>query len=396
MITDAMTGPRIPPSRFNRNPVRCSHEGTGMEILSPAVRIDADPQHTVPSAEAELARLRSQVAWLQAERAALYWAVGHDELTGLANRRLFHTLAPPLLREPARPAVVIVLDLNGFKPINDRFGHNTGDRVLCVVAQRLAHCVGDNVAARLGGDEFAAVLTSPHPHHVRQWWKPAVAALSAAIAEPVVVAGYTLVVTAAIGVAPARGDAQIAELLHDADQAMYQAKMSGSPYSVWSADAVNGAVPACQGQPTLGDSDRRREAISARRSDRGPATAVPSTTQGQAPPHGPRVVELAVVPSVQQKESAMSTPTCDPIRRDPADVAPASTYRRKDPVWVHRYGAWRPGVVEDASSRAVMATYRCAEGQGTVVDTMSAEYVLPRAEVDAQLDRTTSSSGVAA
>jgi hypothetical protein len=210
------------------------------------------------------------------------------------------------------------------------------------------------------------------------------------------VAGYTLVVTAAIGVAPTRGNAQVAELLRDADQAMYQAKMSGRPHIVWSADAVNRTVPASQRQPPLAHSDQRHEAISARRSDRGAATAAPSTTQAQVPPHGPRVAELAIVPSAQQKESAMSAPTCDPIRRDPAGVAPASTYRHKDPVWVHRSGAWRPGVVEDASSRAVMVTYRCAQGQGTVVDTMSAEYVLPRTEIDAQLDRTTSDPGAAA
>lgn len=92
----------------------------------------------------------------------------------------------------------------------------------------------------------------------------------------------------------------------------------------------------------------------------------------------------------------MSAPTCDPSLRDPSDVAPASTYHRDDPIWVHRHGAWRPGVVEGASSGAVMATYRCGQGRGTLVDTMSAEYVLPRADVDAQLDGTTADPGVAA
>ena len=81
-----------------------------------------------------------------------------------------------------------------------------------------------------------------------------------------------------------------------------------------------------------------------------------------------------------------SEPDVFKIDRDPAEVAPAGAYRTGDPVWVHRYGAWRPGVVEGASSRAVLATYRCTEGRGTVVDTMSAEYVMPRGDVDAQLD----------
>jgi len=66
-----------------------------MHVSSPAVGFGVGPPHPTHPAEAELARLRAQVAWLQAERAALWWAVGHDELTGLANRRLFSTLAPP-------------------------------------------------------------------------------------------------------------------------------------------------------------------------------------------------------------------------------------------------------------------------------------------------------------
>ncbi|GII24807.1 GGDEF domain-containing protein [Planosporangium mesophilum] len=345
-----------------------------MEILSPATRIDAGLHQTVPAADAELARLRAQVAWLQAEREALWWAVGHDELTGLANRRGFYMLAPTVLREPGRPAVVIVLDLNGFKPINDRFGHDAGDRVLCVVAKRLARHVGDNLAARLGGDEFAAVVSSPYPYHREQWWQPAVTALSAAIAEPVSVGDHSVTVTASIGVAPARGDAEICELLHDADLAMYQAKMSGSSHVVCGVDTAIGAGHSRQ------------------------VAAVPAkpTTQGHIPAQRSQVLELAIISAAQQKGAALPAPTCDPVRRDPVEVAPAGTYHPRDPVWVHRYGAWRPGVVEDASSRAVMITYRCAQGQGTVVDTVSAEFVLPRIEADPQLDRTTSGPGTAA
>ena len=321
-----------------------------MEILSPGVRIDARVrprvQYSAPRGEAELARLRAQVAWLQAERTALWWAVGHDELTGLANRRLFNTVAPSLLREPGQRAAVIVLDLNGFKPINDRFGHEAGDDVLRIVAQRLAGFAGDSLAARLGGDEFAAVLTGPNPQPGRQWWHRAIAILSAAIAEPMAVAGQTLTVTASIGIAPAHGDTPIGELLRRADLAMYRAKVTGSSHVAWDTDAVDGADH-------------------------------PDTS---------RVVEFALFPAARQAPAGPPAPTCEPARRDPTEVAPADTYRRGDPVWVHRHGDWRPGVVEAASARAVLATYRCAQGQGTVVDTMAAAYVLPRAGVDAQLD----------
>src|SRR3954453_22992843 len=132
-----------------------------MDVLRPAVRIGAAPRQRGQSPEAELARLREQVAWLKAERLALWWAVGHDELTGLANRRLFSTLAPLLVGE-GDAAAVIILDLNGFKPINDAFGHEAGDVVLQTVGERLARCAGDGLVARLGGDEFTAVLTSSH------------------------------------------------------------------------------------------------------------------------------------------------------------------------------------------------------------------------------------------
>ena len=211
-----------------------------MEMLGTTGRADGDPRGTGLDTATELARLRAQVAWLEAERAALWWAVFHDELTGLANRRGLRRLAAPLLRECGPPAAVITLDLNGFKPVNDRFGHAVGDRVLCVVAQRLVHCVG-GLAARLGGDEFAAVLTAPHPGVYGHWWKPAVAALSAAIAEPVPVVGETVTVTASIGVAPARADAPIAELLRNADHAMYRAKTRGSAYVVSDAGADTAA-----------------------------------------------------------------------------------------------------------------------------------------------------------
>jgi diguanylate cyclase (GGDEF)-like protein len=219
-----------------------------MGMLGTTGRVDGDLRDAGLDPETELARLRAQVAWLEAERAALWWAVFHDELTGLANRRGLPRFAAPLLRERGRHAAVIALDLNGFKPINDRFGHAVGDRVLCVVAQRLVHCVGD-LAARVGGDEFAAVLTSPHPGVYGHWWRPAVAALSAAIAEPVPVVGETVAVTASLGVAPARADAPIAELLRNADHAMYQAKSSGSVYAVSDAHPDTGTASMRPSRP---------------------------------------------------------------------------------------------------------------------------------------------------
>jgi hypothetical protein len=83
----------------------------------------------------------------------------------------------------------------------------------------------------------------------------------------------------------------------------------------------------------------------------------------------------------------MPVPTVDPDQRDPADVAPTNSYRPADPVWVHRGGTWRPGVVEASSARAATVTYRLSDACATGVDTLTARYVLARADLDPMLDR---------
>jgi diguanylate cyclase (GGDEF)-like protein len=171
--------------------------------------------------------------------------------------------------------VVVVLDLNGFKPINDTFGHDAGDRVLQVVAERLARCAGDNLVARLGGDEFIGVLTSPYHDPPVDWWRPVAAALSTAIAQPMPVAGQTLTVTTSIGIAPAHDGVVFGELLRRADLAMYHAKVTGIGYATWGTDAINGSEVA----------------------------------RPRRPRHGPRVVELALFPAGRQPGTDRSAPT---------------------------------------------------------------------------------------
>jgi diguanylate cyclase (GGDEF)-like protein/PAS domain S-box-containing protein len=154
-----------------------------------------------------------------------------DPLTGLANRRaLERTLKAAISRAQTRGrgVAVLMLDLDGFKAVNDRHGHAAGDEALREVARRLRRCVRErDLVARLGGDEFVVVLTdlgSAPPDAALD----TVERVGAALSEPIAVDHGTEVrLRAAIGVAghPADG-ATVAELLSVADRSMYAAKAS--------------------------------------------------------------------------------------------------------------------------------------------------------------------------
>ncbi|GAA4363600.1 hypothetical protein GCM10023176_60440 [Micromonospora coerulea] len=146
------------------------------------------------------------------ELTALHRSTLRDPLTGLANRA---GLADAWTQLAALRPWVVVVDLDGFKPVNDTHGHAAGDQVLTAVASRLRSVHG--VAARLGGDEFAALLLDPNP-------AAAARHLAAAIAAPVrLPSGMAVSVTASIGLAPAN-PAGLAAALADGDAAMYRAK----------------------------------------------------------------------------------------------------------------------------------------------------------------------------
>ncbi|HEX6489481.1 MAG TPA: EAL domain-containing protein [Candidatus Dormibacteraeota bacterium] len=152
----------------------------------------------------------------------------HDPLTGLANRtllidRLHHALESAR-RTKARPAVLF-LDLDDFKMVNDTLGHDRGDRLLVLIAERLQSVVrpGDTLA-RMGGDEFAVLL----PEEGGDAAATAVAErLLRTIAEGFDLGGTDVSPTASVGVATAEGDASAQTLLRNADLAMYAAKYGG-------------------------------------------------------------------------------------------------------------------------------------------------------------------------
>ncbi|MEU8819936.1 GGDEF domain-containing protein [Actinoplanes sp. NPDC048796] len=292
-----------------------------MRILDP-VAAETGGVPDVARLQARIDQLAAHVQQLEQERASLRWMAGHDELTGLANRRLFHALAPDLLRGGDCSPAVVILDLNGFKPINDTYGHDAGDEVLRVIAQRMATCLGEHLVARLGGDEFAALPRAPHADVPETWWHDVAGALSAAIAPPMDVRGQALSVTASIGVVPAGRSTDLTDLLRRADRAMFSAKRhmkaAGRTGITWVVAGENGDHTETYG---------------------------------------------------------------------PAAPEPAVACRPGDPVWVHRSGARRAGVVESACEWAALVRYRCPNGAGTMVDTIPTSCLTIRADTDPYLDQ---------
>jgi diguanylate cyclase (GGDEF)-like protein len=154
----------------------------------------------------------------------------HDPLTGLPNRaRLLDRLEQALARAGRRgePVALLFLDLDRFKLVNDRLGHAAGDRLLIAVADRLQRCVrpGDTVA-RLGGDEFTILLDGLADATESE---RLAAEIATALEAPFALDGQEVAITASIGVAVAEPGRIIApaDLLRDADVAMYRAKARG-------------------------------------------------------------------------------------------------------------------------------------------------------------------------
>lgn len=152
----------------------------------------------------------------------------HDELTGLANRALFldrmdHALR--IARSDADPVIVLFVDLDDFKSVNDNLGHAAGDQVLTSIADKIRRAAGSgDTAARLGGDEFALLLED------RGGIERAIDVaerLLDSMHDPITVGAGDVVVLASVGVAVANSGMSTTSVLRDADIAMYEAKRAG-------------------------------------------------------------------------------------------------------------------------------------------------------------------------
>ena len=173
--------------------------------------------------------LTFDITELQETQAQLKLLARVDALTGLANRRRFDERIEEAMnraRRTGQTLVVMYLDIDHFKSVNDSIGHAGGDAVLCEFARRLVACVRTtDTVARLAGDEFVILLegVKPGPELGRLADK-----VVTSIRPPFQVEGAGLAVTASVGVAIFEGEAQTAaELLSLADRALYQAKKAG-------------------------------------------------------------------------------------------------------------------------------------------------------------------------
>ena len=179
-----------------------------------------DPPHVIMHVE--------DITKRKALEATLVHQALHDALTGLPNRVLFAERierAYAYQGRHARPNCLFYVDLNGFKSVNDRFGHAAGDRVLQLLAERIVALLRpEDTAARLGGDEFAVLCTDVEPPHCSRLAER----IRAAAATPFTVDGRSITISAAVGIVAAQSYGPVAKnalgLLQQADRHMYEQK----------------------------------------------------------------------------------------------------------------------------------------------------------------------------
>jgi diguanylate cyclase (GGDEF)-like protein/PAS domain S-box-containing protein len=218
---------------------RVAHESDGLSLEYRLIARDGrvvwvhDEARTVVGPTGEPLALQGYLLDVTEKREAeerLRYQAYHDHLTGLPNRALFKERVEQAIarREPgARGVAVLILDIDDFKAVNDRFGHVDADAVLGDVGSRLRVALPPTMTvARIGGDEFAALVESEDPARDAD---AAARSVGEALRTPTQLAGAEVFVTASVGVAV--GD-DVDALFRQADLAMYRAKANGKAQSV--------------------------------------------------------------------------------------------------------------------------------------------------------------------
>lgn len=169
---------------------------------------------------------RRQTRRIREEHRLAVFHARHDPLTNLYNRRYLTTrMDRQIARHPGEPFAVLYIDLNHFKPVNDRYGHHVGDALLVAVADRLRESFREeDCCSRIGGDEFCVLLQIKRLSELDDIAER----VRGHIAKPIVIEGQTHAAHAAIGHASYPEDgASCDDLLRAADRRMYQAKQAG-------------------------------------------------------------------------------------------------------------------------------------------------------------------------
>jgi diguanylate cyclase (GGDEF)-like protein len=232
---------RLVPSLWRQGPLAPSAIGPGESgspmVLPDWVALVQQLSGELAQANAALAEVRTLLAGTQAgERRARHQAL-HDGLTALPNRAHFRDSLAQALCADAGPVqlTLFVIDLDGFKQVNDQHGHDAGDELLCIIAARLHRAVrAEDMVARLGGDEFACLL---HGVNDRQTAQRVACKVFDAVSAPVKIGDVCLAVRPSIGIARCpQGGAAPEVLLKQADLAMYQAKRGQTGYAFADTD----------------------------------------------------------------------------------------------------------------------------------------------------------------
>ncbi len=172
-----------------------------------------------------VARAVTAVRRLAETQAVRLHQATHDTLTGLPNRMLLATTLDAQLANAGRREQVwlLYLDLDGFKLVNDHWGHEIGDQMLTHVADRLRGLVGPgDMVARIGGDEFVVLGTGDEQQALNLS-----ESLHKMLGEPIRLLDFELVTTASVGIVPRSDQESTEALLRDADMAMYRSKEAG-------------------------------------------------------------------------------------------------------------------------------------------------------------------------
>jgi len=200
----------------------------------------------IPGGEAWVLTVFDVTERKETEQRARFMA-HHDPLTGLPNRAILEDRLQVAVAQAHREGTAFALlfvDLDGFKPVNDRLGHRVGDALLQAVAARMRSTLrASDTVARVGGDEFVALVRGPESAARA---RTVAAKLLDAVRQPVDAAGETVSVTASVGVAlfPKHGGA-VVPLMEAADAAMYAAKRAGGNAARMAEDgAIDGGAGA--------------------------------------------------------------------------------------------------------------------------------------------------------